>query len=218
LHGFTTAAKRTNCPFYGKPSQRLFMALTLITGPARSGKSEWAEQLAQRCALLKNQQVVYIATAQRDIDDAEWQARLENHRQRRPAQWQCQEVPIDLARAIASYSQTHCLLVDSLGTWLANLIEQSPADWAYSQQQLIEALSQTTADVILVAEETGWGVVPAYEIGRRFRDRLGSLSRTVGEIASDVYLVTSGYALHLSGLGQPIGPIQNDPSRKQGHA
>jgi adenosylcobinamide kinase / adenosylcobinamide-phosphate guanylyltransferase len=186
------------------------MTLTLITGPARSGKSEWAEQLAQQYALANRQQVVYIATAQRDIDDAEWQARIENHRQRRPAEWQCQEVAIDLAGAIAPYTQAHCLLIDSLGTWLANLIEQPPAEWANTQQQLIEALSQTSADVILVAEETGWGVVPAYELGRRFRDRLGTLCRAVGEIATDVYLVTSGYAINLSAIGQSIGPANND--------
>ncbi|MEL6903487.1 MAG: bifunctional adenosylcobinamide kinase/adenosylcobinamide-phosphate guanylyltransferase, partial [Cyanobacteria bacterium J06606_4] len=68
----------------------------------------------------------------------------------------------------------------------------------------LEALRATTATVILVAEETGWGVVPAYELGRRFRDRLGTLSRAIGEIATDVYLVTSGYAISLTALGQPV--------------
>jgi adenosylcobinamide kinase / adenosylcobinamide-phosphate guanylyltransferase len=202
------------------------MTLTLITGPARSGKSEWAEQLAQRSIGSINaadqpvqstqssqptqytgkcQQVVYIATAQRNADDAEWQARIEQHRQRRPPHWHCEEVPIALSEAIATYNQTHCLLIDSLGTWLANLIEQSPTAWAASQAQLLSALEATSADVILVAEETGWGVVPAYELGRRFRDRLGSLTRQVGAIATEVYLVTGGYALSLSQLGQPVG-------------
>lgn len=180
------------------------MALLLITGPARSGKSEWAERLAEQLAVGKKQQVVYIATAQIYPDDAEWQARIDQHRQRRPAHWQCQEVPLELAGAIAAYNQTHCLLIDSLGTWLANLIEQDTEDWDKAQQQLLGALIETTADVILVAEETGWGLVPAYELGRTFRDRLGTLSRRIGEIATDVYLVTGGYALNLSAIGQPI--------------
>ncbi len=180
------------------------MAIILITGPARSGKSEWAEHLAQQQAVPENQQVVYVATAQVYPDDAEWQARLTRHRLRRPAHWQCQEVPIALASVIAAHNQTHCLLIDSLGTWLTNLIEQDTDDWDKTQQQLISALIETTADVILVAEETGWGVVPAYELGRTFRDRLGTLSRRIGEIATDVYLVTGGYALNLSVLGQPI--------------
>ncbi len=182
------------------------MAIILITGPARSGKSEWAEHLAQQQAVQKDQQVVYVATAQSYPDDAEWQARLTRHRLRRPAHWQCREVPLKLAGAIAAHNQTHCLLIDSLGTWLANLIEQDTEGWDKAQQQLLGALTETTADVILVAEETGWGLVPAYELGRIFRDRLGTLSRRVGEIASDVYLVTGGYALNLAVVGQPIRP------------
>lgn len=180
------------------------MSIILVTGPSRSGKSEWAEQLALQRAAQKNQQVVYIATAQRRADDAEWQARIDQHQRRRPANWKSEEVPIALAQATAAYSETECLLIDSLGTWLANLIEQDQAQWEQAQAALIEALQQTSADVILVAEETGWGVVPAYELGRRFRDRLGTLSRRVGAIASDVYLVTSGYAINISALGQPV--------------
>ncbi|MGB3293701.1 MAG: bifunctional adenosylcobinamide kinase/adenosylcobinamide-phosphate guanylyltransferase [Phormidesmis sp.] len=185
------------------------MAIILIAGPARSGKSEWAERLAQQLAIQNNQRVVYIATAQTDQDDAEWQTRIDKHRRRRPAHWQCQEVPRELAEAIAAYNQPHCLLIDSLGTWLANLIDQKAEAWDRTQQQLISVLIATPADVILVAEETGWGIVPAYELGRTFRDRLGILSQRIGEIATDVYLVTGGYALNLSALGQPIRPKPN---------
>lgn len=181
------------------------MAITLITGPARSGKSEWAEQLVDQSAQASQKQIIYIATAKTDPDDAEWQARIAKHRQRRPPQWRCQEVPTDLDAAIKQFSSpSSCLLIDSLGTWLANLIEQDDTTWTKTQQALITALSQAPGDIILVAEETGWGVVPAYELGRTFRDRLGHLSRSVGAIATDVYLVTSGYALNLSTLGQRV--------------
>ena len=181
------------------------MTIILVTGPARSGKSEWAEQLAQQTATIQSQQVIYIATAQSDPDDAEWQARIEQHKQRRPAQWCVREVPIALAQSIGQHSESHCLLIDSLGTWLANLIEQDIGTWNESQGELIAALKQTSADVVLVAEETGWGVVPSYKVGRTFRDRLGTLSRRIGELATDVYLVTSGYAINVSAIGSAIG-------------
>ena len=181
------------------------MSITLVTGPARSGKSEWAEKLAERSAFESSQQLVYVATAQRDPKDADWQARIEKHIQRRSAAWECLEVPIDLTGAIALHNTSHCLLIDSLGTWLANCLEQPEVQWTRSQNQLIAALTQTEATVVLVAEETGWGVVPAYEMGRTFRDRLGSLSRRVGEISADVYLVTSGYAVNLAQIGQAVG-------------
>ena len=180
------------------------MTIILVTGPARSGKSEWAERLAEHMAAEKGKQVVYVATARTSADDAEWQARIEKHVRRRPDHWLCREVPVELAEAIAQTPKGHCLLIDSLGTWLANLLEQDSKAWEETQQVLLEAITQIDADIIFVAEETGWGVVPAYELGRTFRDRLGSLSRNVGAIATDVYLVTSGYAINLSKLGQPI--------------
>ncbi|MEO1148685.1 MAG: bifunctional adenosylcobinamide kinase/adenosylcobinamide-phosphate guanylyltransferase [Cyanobacteria bacterium J06638_22] len=176
----------------------------LITGPARSGKSEWGERLAAQSATQFGQRVVYVATAIAPTDDAEWLARLEAHRNRRPADWETLEVSHHLAKAIAAAAPDTCLLVDSLGTWLANLLEQDEETWAETQAELLHCLEQAQAQVILIAEETGWGVVPAYPLGRRFRDRLGTLTRKIGAIANPVYLVTGGYALNLSALGTQI--------------
>ncbi|OLP19569.1 bifunctional adenosylcobinamide kinase/adenosylcobinamide-phosphate guanylyltransferase [Leptolyngbya sp. 'hensonii'] len=175
--------------------------LTLVTGPSRSGKSEWAEFLADRSA----KKVVYVATAQTNLDDQEWQARIEQHRLRRPSHWATLEGPIDLAATIRTFSADHCLLVDSLGTWLANLLEQDEATWWQTQATLLTGLRQRTCEVILVAEEAGWGLVPAYPVGRLFRDRLGLLVRQIGTIADPVYLVTAGHVLNLSRLGMPLG-------------
>ncbi|MEL7051763.1 MAG: bifunctional adenosylcobinamide kinase/adenosylcobinamide-phosphate guanylyltransferase [Cyanobacteria bacterium J06588_5] len=182
------------------------MTIILITGPSRSGKSEWAERLAAQISTDEGLQVVYVATARVSTDDREWHDRIQKHKDRRPNRWQVEEIPVELVSAIARAPRTACLLIDSLGTWLANLIEQTEADWTATEQSLLQALSQTAATVIMVAEETGWGIVPAYELGRRFRDRLGHLSRATGQLADDVYLVTSGYAINLSTLGQPVDP------------
>jgi adenosylcobinamide kinase/adenosylcobinamide-phosphate guanylyltransferase len=114
------------------------------------------------------------------------------------------EVPHQLVETIETAPLYSCLLVDSLGTWVANLLEQDETNWEETVQNLILGLSQVASDVILVAEETGWGVVPAYPIGRRFRDRLGALVRRLGAIADPVYLVTGGHVLNLSALGSPL--------------
>lgn len=174
--------------------------IILVTGPARSGKSEWAEQLAAQLG----KSVIYVATARVDLHDEEWQQRLLLHQNRRPADWQTLEVPRDLAATLVSSQGSNCLLVDSLGTWLANFLEESEAGWQAIQAELLESLAGGAADTILVAEETGWGVVPAYPVGRLFRDRLGTLVRGVSAIASDVYLVTGGYVLNLTQLGTPL--------------
>ncbi|NJP10625.1 MAG: bifunctional adenosylcobinamide kinase/adenosylcobinamide-phosphate guanylyltransferase [Leptolyngbyaceae cyanobacterium RU_5_1] len=174
--------------------------LILVTGPARSGKSEWAEALAKQ----SGRTVLYIATAQLDPADQDWQARIKRHQQRRPANWVTHHVPIELIKTIQDASQANCLLVDSLGTWLANYLEQDADCWSKTEQYLLVSLKQTASMVILVAEETGWGVIPAYPVGRQFRDRLGSLTRSIGAIADTVYLVTAGHALNLSTLGTPL--------------
>jgi adenosylcobinamide kinase / adenosylcobinamide-phosphate guanylyltransferase len=174
--------------------------LILVTGAARCGKSEWAESLA----IASNKAVIYIATATVDPTDLEWQERIDRHQRRRPADWQTVAAVEDLASQIERAAPTQCLLIDSLGTWVANLLDRSDAEWEAIFQALLGALSIGQATIILVAEETGWGVVPAYPSGRLFRDRLGMLTRQIGSISSTVYLVTGGHVLNLSQLGKKL--------------
>lgn len=174
--------------------------IILVTGAARSGKSEWAETLAE----ARQSPVIYLATARESDTDEEWQTRIAKHRRRRPRHWQTLEVPLALGETVRMAQPGHCLLVDSLGTWVANLLLQEDQEWGETVTQLFASLEQTAADIIFVAEEVGWGVVPAYEAGRQFRDRLGHLSRQIGTIASTTYLVTGGHVLNLSQLGQKL--------------
>jgi adenosylcobinamide kinase / adenosylcobinamide-phosphate guanylyltransferase len=174
--------------------------VTLVTGAARSGKSEWAERLAIKSGL----QVVYVATAKIDLTDAEWQVRIGQHRQRRPLDWQTVERPENLSELVTMALPGQCLLIDSLGTWVANFLEDSEEVWLIEQSKLLGSLQAPVGMVILVAEETGWGVVPAYALGRLFRDRLGTLTRKIGSIADPVYLVTAGRVLNLAELGQSL--------------
>jgi adenosylcobinamide kinase / adenosylcobinamide-phosphate guanylyltransferase len=174
--------------------------IVVVTGPTRSGKSEWAETLAQQ----SQQEVVYVATSAVDPNDQEWQARLVLHRQRRPADWRLWEVPVGLSAAILAGKATDCLLVDSLGTWLANELGQDEAQWQETVAGVIASVQQTAATVIFVAEETGWGVVPAYPAGRQFRDRLGQLTRQLGAVADALYLVVAGYAVDLRQVGTAV--------------
>ena len=67
-----------------------------------------------------------------------------------------------------------------------------------------QAFTQSIAEVIVVAEETGWGVVPAYPLGRKFRDRLGALTRQLTQISDEAYLVCAGFAINLKQIGQIV--------------
>ena len=174
--------------------------IILVTGGSRSGKSEWAETLAAN----SKKSVIYIATATIDSTDQEWQARITKHQQRRPDNWATLNVNQDLDLVINQALNTQCLLIDSLGTWVANFLDLEPNSWQKITDKLLTSLENTQGLIILVGEETGWGIVPAYKSGRIFRDRLGYLTRQIGVIADTTYLVVGGHVLNLSVLGTPL--------------
>jgi adenosylcobinamide kinase/adenosylcobinamide-phosphate guanylyltransferase len=184
------------------------MPLTFISGPVRSGKSAFAEDLAARRGLP----VTYVATARADADDPEWVERLARHAARRPPEWSVIETAAphgrDLAAIALAASASSVLLTDSLGTWLADRMSAhlERASLEEEAERLAEALAASPACVVVVSEEVGWGVVPEHPSGRLFRDVLGRLSRRLAQTAEQAYLVVNGLALPLKDLAMvPLG-------------
>ena len=187
--------------------------LILISGPSRGGKSGWAEHLAHTWPGA----VAYLATGPAAASDASWSERVLAHQRRRPPHWHCHEVGerlVEDLRARASEasgeagvnSAAPLLLIDSLGTWVAWFLDDTPEQWQERCDQLQKALAQQPAPVLLVVEETGWGVVPATAIGGLFRDRLGALQQTLMQRCHTAWLVVAGRALNLSQLAHPVPP------------
>ena len=177
--------------------------IALVSGPARSGKSLWAERLAIESGL----EIVYIATGPCLPDDLGWQQRLDRHRRRRPGGWRSAEVGAGLPQALRHHSSADALLlVDSLGTWLAHHLERDDRAWSNERDSLVQALAGCRAAVVLVAEEVGWGVVPPTAIGGLFRDRLGELLETLEPLCCASWLVIRGRALDLRAIAEPVVP------------
>jgi adenosylcobinamide kinase/adenosylcobinamide-phosphate guanylyltransferase len=105
-----------------------------------------------------------------------------------------------------SAPQPTLLLIDSLGTWLAWHLDESPEQWQGRCAELLLALQAQPGPVLLVVEETGWGVVPATAIGGLFRDRLGALQQALMQHCHSAWLVVGGRALNLMTLGHPVPP------------
>ncbi len=191
------------------------MSCTLVTGPARSGKSRFAESLAR----ASGGAVTYVATARVDSGDAQWTARLARHAASRPPDWRVVETAcpdaqtlIDVARA-ARPGET--LLVESLGTWLADRMSRHVAaseDAAALDADILEAEAALAVDALLasraraivVGEEVGWGLVAPYAAGRVFSDVLGRAQQRLAARASPVYLVVAGFALDLCAVGKRV--------------
>ncbi|MFM7312630.1 MAG: bifunctional adenosylcobinamide kinase/adenosylcobinamide-phosphate guanylyltransferase [Cyanobium sp.] len=183
--------------------------LTLVLGGSRSGKSRWAETLADR----SGRPVLYLATAAQRPDDATWCERLERHRRRRPPHWSCRETGPDLSGALlrlqdpADSHHGHLLLIDALGTWLAQHLGDATAVWEARRQALLAALATHSAPVLLVCEEVGLGVVPSTPVGGLFRDRMGELQQALMARASGSWLVVAGRALDLHRIGEPVPEV-----------
>lgn len=181
------------------------MPVELITGPARSGKSRWAEQLISQQALSQpTGQVHYLATGPDLPEDPSWQERLRRHRERRPSSWCCQEVGLSLPAALDRLGPMDLALVDSLGTWVSQGLDLDDTTWATTCHTLLCSLELTPSRILLVSEQVGWGVVPATAIGGLFRDRLGMLEERIGRCCSRLWLVVAGRAIDLLPISQPV--------------
>jgi len=168
-------------------------AVTLVLGGVRSGKSHFAQKLADTASA-----VAFLATAK--ACDAEMQEKIRRHQQQRPKDWRTLEEPLELARALAEQAtQFDMLLVDCLTTFVANLLENEPANVETRIECFLEALRSVSASVVLVSNEVGSGIVPAYPAGRRFRDLLGEVNQKVAALADNVVLMIAGLPLVLKG-------------------
>jgi adenosylcobinamide kinase/adenosylcobinamide-phosphate guanylyltransferase len=178
--------------------------ITFVLGGARSGKSAHAERLAIESGLP----VTYIATAR--IHDDEFAQRVRHHVERRPAHWPLVEAPLDLAGALRDADRAgHCMLIDCLTLWLANLLFAQDAmsdDIAVlpqSAQQAFDAfdsaLSGTQGKVIVVSNEIGLGVVPLGSVTRLYVDELGRLNQRVAAASERAVMMVAGLPLALKG-------------------
>ena len=164
------------------------MAVVLITGGARSGKSRRAEARA----LSFSGRPVYIATA--EALDAEMKERIARHRIRRGNDWIEREVPLDLAQALTETDGGGARLVDCLTLWLSNLLHAG-RDWQHEADLLAKTLQRQRSPVVLVTNEVGLGIVPDNALARTFRDAAGLLNQSIAAVADEVEFVVAGMAL-----------------------
>lgn len=170
------------------------MALVVVLGGARSGKSS----LAERLAFASDGAVTVIATAEaRDEDMAE---RIANHRAGRPADWTTIEEPMDVVGALASAPPNACVVIDCLTLWVANLLEASwtPERIEEESGRAAALAAERMAPTLVVSNEVGMGLVPPTELGRTFQDLLGRVNATFCAAADRTALVVAGRVLELA--------------------
>ena len=159
-----------------------------MLGGARSGKSQVAERLTGGLPLP----VTYLATGA-PVDD-DFAARIAAHRDRRPSDWKTIEAGAEIVTALHDIGDG-TVLIDALGPWVA-----AHEDFHTDTAALIAALTNRRGDTVIVSEEVGLSVHPSSDAGRRFRDALGEVNRSVADAADQVLFVIAGRVLHLDSM------------------
>lgn len=194
------------------------MSLTMVTGGARSGKSNFAEELVNKLVLRKkeqnsNAQVLYIATA--IPFDEEMKIRIQRHREQRSRDWRTIEQSEGLAK-VFQQAEERIILLDCITVMLGNLLfssgvdEEMPniAEVAQVEKKITDQMTEIldvikrdlTRDVVIVTNELGLGLVPAYPLGRIFRDLAGRINQKIARASDHVYFVISGIPTLIKGV------------------
>lgn len=189
--------------------------VTLVLGGARSGKSKWAETLALRAEGT----VCYIATS--EVHDDEMRERIEIHRERRPETWRTVEEPLHTAETIMEFSggsrvagdpgspAPEVILIDCFTLYVSNWLLRLETELTGGAlidavldkvDRLIQAVVSVPAHVIIVSNEVGSGIVPAYPLGRTFRDVAGLANQKMAVVADKVYLTVAGIPFDIKAL------------------
>ena len=179
--------------------------LTFILGGARSGKSAYAEKRAREFG----NNVIYCASA--EILDEEMRDRVRRHQDRRPPAWRTVEAPHHAAeklQAALEQRSADCVLFDCLSILSSNVlltldenVSEAEAYEALCEQelnalfQLIEAHPET--HWLIVSNEVGMGVVPAYKLGRTYRDMLGRANQSAAAKACEVIFMIAGIEVRI---------------------
>lgn len=172
----------------------------LVTGGARSGKSGYAQRVAES----RSAQPIYLATATRT--DPDMGRRIDRHRADRAQGidgWSTVEEPLHIAPLLQS---GEVVLVDCLTLWLTNLMLSRPdeEDLSAPFETLCQAIASAPNDVILVTNEVGLGIHPATPLGRAFRDQAGFLAQRVAAVCDRVVFMAAGLPMVLKPTPQPL--------------
>ncbi len=165
--------------------------ITFITGGARSGKSSFAQRLAED----QSEKPIYLATAR--IWDEDFAQRVKRHQDDRNERWQTVEEEKELSKHDFS---GETVLLDCITLWLTNYFHDS----GYQLNNALDAAKaewkkfvEQEMDLIVVSNELGMGVHPENEMARKFADLQGWMNQFIAAQADTVYLMVSGIGIKI---------------------
>jgi len=170
--------------------------IIFITGGTKSGKSEFAEHLAMGAKPLS-----YVALSQNNIEDKEWQDKINLHRKRRPKDWKLIETT-DLLTTLRKEGGP--VLIDSIGGFVMESIDKENKEWSTKLHSLINLLMKRKSITFIVGEQVGWSLVSEYKIGNTYIERIGELQKRITNISKDNWLAINGRAIKIDEISIEI--------------
>ena len=162
----------------------------------KSGKSEFAEYLAKKVKKLS-----YVALSENNIEDKEWQAKINLHRKRRPKYWKLIETT-DLINTLKK--EEGPLLIDSIGGFVMKSIKKEQNEWSTKMNSLMSLLIRRKSITIIVGEQVGWSLVSEYKIGNTYIERIGELQKRITKISKDNWVAINGRAIKIDEISLEI--------------
>ena len=177
--------------------------ITLILGGARSGKSSYAQQLAEE----SGRSVTFLATAQ--ATDEEMSTRIQKHRDERPPHWETLEAPLGIASHVGQI-QSEIVVLDCITLLMNNLIMQFVKDDLVDEAPFMQSVQNEISDLLsairasdqhwlIVSNEVGLGLVPPYQMGRVYRDGIGWANQRLAKEAEQVIFMVAGIPMKVKG-------------------
>ena len=175
--------------------------IKLVLGGARSGKSEFAEDIYKDI-----DDVTYIATAK--AIDKEFENRIAMHKARRNTKWTTIEAYKDFA---SIEMKTKYYFLDDVTNMLTNILfdHLGARDITDEDVSLVEKLvidevatlftrvKEMDADIVIVSSELGAGLVPEAKLSRLFRDMHGKVNQYIAKNADEVYYVIASIGVKI---------------------
>ena len=185
-------------------------SIIFITGGVRSGKSNFAEKMAETNRKTKGTgKLHYLASMQ--PSDEEMKQRIHVHQEGRldsGLQWNTWEKPTSIGDLAQNFSSQDVVLLDCLTTWLNNELFYQEDGWQDQAfiRQLFEKMwsnmmevSQRAETFIIVSNEVLNEPIANRDLVFTYRYLLGNLHQRIVREAREAYLVEAGIPITMKG-------------------